>query len=666
MDREKARKRIEELKDSINEHDYLYYIKNEPRISDERYDGLRRELEELEARFPEFVTGDSPTSRVGAQPRGELPSSVHTRPMLSLDSTTDAAKIREFDARMKRLSGLDGVTYAAEPKFDGLSVELVYEGGILSRGATRGDGRTGEDITPNIRTIPSIPLRLRTGNPPLTLAVRGEAIMRLDDFRKLNGMMTERGLSTFANPRNAAAGSLRQLDSRITAERPLSFYAYEVMLIEGLAEPESHSGEISLLEALGFMIYPDFLVTDDIEEVIGFHSSLASRRDDLPFEIDGVVIKVDSKSTAGTVGERSRSPRWAIALKFEPRREVTRVEDIVVQVGRTGKLTPVALLKPVDVGGVTVSRATLHNADEVARKDIRIGDRVRIERAGDVIPAVVERIDAENERNEPFSMPSSCPVCGASVVSEGSYHFCSGGLSCPSQLKRSIIHFASRGAMDIEYLGERTVEAMVDRGILEGIADIYGLTLDDILTLEGFAEKSARNLLEAIESSKSISLGRFIFALGIRNVGEHLAGILAVEFGSIEALAEASSPRLMEIREVGPEVARSVSDFFGEKKNLLTIRSLLASGVSPRAPRKSGSAPLRGKTFVFTGSLSGFTRNQAKEIVASLGGRTSSSVSSNTDYVVAGDSPGSKMAKAESLGIAIIDEDGFRNLVGQG
>jgi len=662
MNLEEAKKRIEELKNIINEHDYLYYVKNRPEISDEKYDRLRRELHALEDRYPELQTPDSPSRRVGAEPRGMLPAVEHLYPMLSLDSTTSAEAVLEFDARMKRLSGSENIVYTAEPKFDGLSVELVFENGSLARASTRGDGKRGEGVTPNIKTIPSVPLRLRTDDPPAVVSIRGEAIMLLDDFRKLNGLMTERGQSAFANPRNAAAGSLRQLDSRITAQRPLTLYAYEVMSSKGGISPRAHSMEMEILAGWGFKTYSEFRICRKIEEAMEFHASLEGRRDSLPFEIDGVVIKVDDKSLAESIGSRSRSPRWALALKFEPRREITTVEDIVVQVGRTGKLTPVALLKPVDVGGVTVSRATLHNADEVARKDIRAGDTVRIERAGDVIPAVVERIDRGGERGGAFRMPDRCPVCGSRVTREGSYHFCSGGLSCPSQLKRSITHFASRGAMDIDFLGEKTVEAMVERGILKGIEDIYRLKRESVMSLEGFAEKSADNLLGAIESSKTIPLSRFIFALGIRNVGEHLASVLARSFSSIEALSSASAEELTAVREIGPEVAESVSGFFSEPGNLQTIQSLLESGVSPFMEESTESDRLEGKRFVFTGSLSRYTRKEARELVESLGGRVLSSVSSRTDYLVAGEDSGSKLDRAKELGIEILDEDRFRKL----
>jgi len=514
MNREEVKNRIKELCDKINKYDYLYYINNSPEISDEKYDELRRELSELETIYPELKAPDSPSQRVGTRPLGEFYSVTHISSMLSLSSTVNPQEIREFDSRMKRLAGEPDITYTAEPKFDGLSIELVYENGLLARGSTRGDGRTGEDITPNIRTIPSIPLKLRTAAIPSIVSIRGEAIMPLKDFQSLNGRMIERGASAFANPRNAAAGSLRQLDSKVTAQRPLSFYGYEIMSLEGTVNPSSHTEELNLLKKWGFKVYSRYRLCENIEEAIDFHTSLSSERDTLPFEIDGVVIKVNSKKLAENIGSRSRSPRWAIALKFKARREITTVEDIVVQVGRTGKLTPVALLKPVDVSGVTVSRATLHNADEVAKKDIRVHDTVRIERAGDVIPAVVERIKTNAARGEAFSMPSRCPVCDSAIIKDGAYHFCSGGLSCPSQLKRSITHFASRGALDIEYLGEKTVGAMVERGILNSVEEIYTLNTESILKLEGFAEKSTQNLLDAIEESKTIPLARFIFALG--------------------------------------------------------------------------------------------------------------------------------------------------------
>ncbi len=491
-----AEKRIGELRKKIVRHNRLYYIDDNPKISDASYDELMKELEELEAAFPALATDDSPTKRVGSPPRSSLPPADHLMPMLSLASTTNADEARAFDERLRKALERESITYTAEPKFDGLSLELVYEDGVLTRASTRGDGTTGEDVIPHVRTIRSVPLRL-TGDPaPTLMSVRGEALLPLDGFRELNRRMTELGENGFANPRNAAAGALRQLDSRITASRPLKFFAYEIMRIEGAPAPESHAGELAALTGHGFLIDYHWKECDGIEEAIAFHAHLSEERESLPFEIDGVVIAADSKRDREAVGARSRSPRWAIALKFEPRREITDVEGIAVGVGRTGKLTPVALLRPVDVGGVTVSRATLHNARDLKRKDVRVGDRVRIERAGDVIPAVVERIEiAGRERGEPFSMPGRCPVCGSPVEADGANHYCTGGLSCPAQLKRGIMHFASKGAFDIEGLGDRTVESMVDLGMIGSVADLFRLEREKLLELEDVIDEELEDLV---------------------------------------------------------------------------------------------------------------------------------------------------------------------------
>ena len=665
MKKVEAKKRIRKLRDEILHHDYLYYVKNEPKVSDAGYDKLRRELEALEARYPDLVTPDSPTRRVGAPPRDELPNVLHLHSMLSLDSTGDADEAREFDRRVRRALERDDVAYTVEPKFDGLSIELVYEDCVLTRGATRGDGTTGEDVTPNVRTIRAVPLRLRGGAAPMRLAVRGEALMPLERFQELNRWMTERGQSAFANPRNAAAGSIRQLDSHITAERPLTFFAYEIMVLEGAEPPATHSEELGLLDRWGFLVDSHWRRCAAIEEAITFHGDIAARRDELPFEIDGVVIQVDDKAYRGILGTRTRSPRWALALKFQPRREVTTVQNIVVQVGRTGKLTPVALLRPVDVSGVTVSRATLHNAGEVAKKDIRVGDTVRIERAGDVIPAVVERIDRPGKRRgAPFAMPAECPVCGSRIDEEGAYHFCTGGISCQAQLRRGITHFASKGAFDIEGLGHKTVEAMVGRGLITNIADLFSLEKEALLPLDGFAEKSAGNLIDAIGAARRVDLGRFLFALGVRNVGEHIARVLADHYGSLDAVMDASEEELVEIHEVGPEVAHSVHQFFSEKHNRETIASLLVRGVEIVPPeRRSSGRPLAGKTFIFTGGLDTYTRAEAQHLVETLGGRTGSSVSKKTAYVVAGTDPGSKADKAAKLGVTILSEKEFTALI---
>jgi DNA ligase (NAD+) len=666
MNRKDAAARIEALRDEIRRHNHLYYVVGKPKISDAVYDRLFKELDSLERQFPDLVTPDSPTQRIGAAPRSELPNVRHLLRMLSLESSASADEARAFDQRVKKSLEREDISYSVEPKFDGLSLELVYENGIFIRGSTRGDGTTGEDVTPNIRTIRTVPLKLRTPSPPVEAAVRGEAIMHLEEFAQLNRWMTERDLPSFANPRNAAAGSIRQLDPGVTAERPLTFYAYEIMAAEGIENPGTHTDELELLAEWGFLVDSHKKRCRDIEEAIAFHEGLSEKRDTLPFEIDGIVIKVDSIADNAALGMRTRSPRWAMALKFEPRREITVVEDIVVQVGRTGKLTPVALLRPVDVSGVTVSRATLHNAGEVAKKDIRKGDRVRIERAGDVIPAVVERVETKGaKRGKRFKMPSTCPVCGTHVIEEGAYHFCPAGVSCPTQLKRGIAHFAWRGALDIDGLGTKTVEALVDRGFVKRIDDLYRLDKETLLQLEGFADKSADNLLASLEKSKKVSLPRFLFALGIRNVGEHVARVLARHYGTLNAVMNAREEELTEIHEIGPEVARSVAGFYSEKRNREVIDSLLKLGFEVEESKpQAGAQTFTGQTFVFTGALEEMTRDQAKRLVQSLGGRVSSSVSKKTDYVVAGADAGSKLEKARSLGVKVISEKELRKLAG--
>lgn len=666
-DRGRTERRAKELRGEILHHDHLYYVENNPAISDKRYDELRRELEAIELEYPALVTPDSPTQRVGVPPLSELPTVDHLGPMLSLESVSDPDEAREFDRRTQKALESAELEYTAEPKFDGLSIELVYQGGVLIRASTRGDGRRGEEITPNIRTIGAVPLRLDAEPPPPTAAVRGEVIMPLADFQRLNRLMIERGRQPFANPRNAAAGSLRQLDSRITAERPLTFFAYEIMFLDGYDEPATHTEELETLAAWGFRVDSHSLLCTGIEQIISFHAALEEKRDSLSFEIDGIVIKLNSKSDRGRLGARSRSPRWALALKFQSRREITTVEDIVVQVGRTGKLTPVALLKPVDVSGVTVSRATLHNAGEVAKKDIRVGDRVRIERAGDVIPAVVERLPEKNKRRPaPFAMPESCPVCSSRIEEKGAYHFCTGGIACPAQLTRGIAHFASRGTFDIDGLGYKRIVMLVERGLVQSLPDLFTLDRDRLIELEGFAETSADNLLEAIEASKRISLGRFLFALGISNVGEHVSRVLARHFGTLEALLGASEEELVAIHEVGPEVAGSISGFFGETRNKDMIDRLLHLGIEiEETEPETGLRPFEGTIFVFTGTLERLTRDEAKQIVESLGGRVSSSVGKKTGYLVAGPGAGSKLDRARELGVTVLTEEEFEKLIGR-
>ncbi len=664
LSRTEAERRIHELRRELRRHDLLYYVRNRPELSDAEYDRLFRELGELETAHPELIAPDSPTQRVGAPALDELTKVRHERPMLSLDSVLDVEEVRAFDARMRRELGTDTVPYTGEPKFDGLSVELVYEEGTFVRGATRGDGTTGEDVTVNLRTIPSLPLKLQ-GEPdlPAHLVVRGEVYMRLDDFQALNRRITERGEEAFANPRNAASGSLRQLDSRITAERPLALACYEVMVQPGPPAP-THWEELEALARWGLPAPIQRRLCATLDEVIAFHRETESSRERLPFEIDGVVVKINRRDWQEVLGEKTRSPRWAIAYKFTPRKEITQVQDIVVSVGRTGTLTPLALLKPVDIGGVTISRATLHNAEEVARKDVRIGDTVKVERAGDVIPAVAERVPISGvQRADPFHMPDRCPVCGSAVAREGAYYYCTAQAACPAQLKGAIEHFASKRALNIEGLGKKTVAQLVERGLVQDLADLYALTREQVLTLEGFADRSAGLLLEAIERAKHVSLDRFVMGLGIRQVGQHSAGILARRFHTLEALMAADSEGLREIHEIGPEIAASLESYFKEPRNRQVIERLRTLGVRIQEPTdlRAPEAPprLEGTTFVFTGVLTRLSRGDAERRVHALGGRAVSSVSRKTGYVVAGRDPGSKAAEARRLGVRILNEDEF-------
>ena len=657
------------LKDEIRRHDYLYYVKDRPEISDSQYDHLFRKLLELEQAHPELVTPDSPSQRVGAPPLEELIKVLHEQPMLSLDSIVDQSEVQAFDQRMKRELETLAVEYSAEPKFDGLSVELMYDHGVLTRGATRGDGTTGEDVTVNIRTIRSLPLQLHAQSGfPDHLVVRGEVYMRLDDFQALNRRITERGDDAFANPRNAAAGSLRQLDSTITATRPLVVTCYEIMAVS-TPSPSTHWDELERLAQWGLPVPTHRRLCLSIEEVMAFHRETESMRDQLPYEIDGVVVKVNRRDWQSRLGMKSRSPRWAIAYKFLPRKEITVVQDIVVSVGRTGTLTPVALLKPVEVGGVTISRATLHNADEVARKDIRIGDTVKVERAGDVIPAIAERVPIDGEqRGAPFGMPDHCPVCGSKVGREGAYFYCTGQLVCGAQLKGAIEHFASKHALNIEGLGKRTVAQLVDEGLVRSLADLYHLSKADLVRLEGFADRSATLLLQSIADSKTVSLDRFLMGLGIRQVGQHIAKVLAREFGSLDDIMSADRERLRQIREIGPEISESLAVYWSEPHNREVIAQLRESGVQVAPGLATGdrrNSPLAGKTFVFTGGLDHFSRDAAQQAVEGAGARVSSSVSKKTSYLVVGRDPGSKLDQARALGVTILTEQDFAALIGK-
>lgn len=669
-----AGQRIEALRKELRRHDHLYYVKDRPEISDLAYDRLFRELADLEAAYPDLITPDSPTQRVGAPPLDELTKVTHERPMLSLDSITDREEVLAFDKRVRRelAKELDremeseAIHYTVEPKYDGLSVELVYESGRFVRGATRGDGYVGEDVTINLRTLRSLPLTLAAeANPPAHLAVRGEVYMKLNDFQALNRRITERGDEAFANPRNAAAGSLRQLDSRITAERPLVVTCYETMARSGELPP-THWDELDTLAAWGLPVPEQRRRCDGIDEVLAFHAEIEAARDALPFEIDGIVVKVSRRDWQVALGEKSRSPRWAIAFKFAPRKEITTVQDIVVSVGRTGTLTPLALLKPVEVGGVTISRATLHNADEVARKDIRVGDTVKVERAGDVIPAIAERVPVPDEqRAEPFRMPETCPVCGAAVAREGAYYYCSGQAACPAQLKGALEHFASKQALNIDGLGKKTVAQLVEAGLVRELPDLYELTKDQLLALDGFADKSASLLLEAIRRSKQATLDRFLMGLGIRQVGRHIAKVLARRFGTLDVIVTADRDTLESVHEIGPEIAASLESFFREERNRRVIQRLRELGMRFEEPggAERDARPLEGKTFVFTGGLTQLSRDEAKRLVENSGGRVTSSVSKHTDYVVAGQDPGSKLEEARRLGVRILTEPEFRGLL---
>ncbi len=662
-----AGKQMEALREGIRYHDYRYYVLNDPVISDETYDKLFSRLQELEENFPQFRTPDSPTQRVGAEPLSEFEEVEHTRPMLSLDSSHKSEQAVDFDRFVKEQLDTNHLEYTAELKFDGLSVEIVYRDGVLDYGATRGDGIRGEDITENLKTIGSIPLRLREsgrGIPDL-LAVRGEAFMPKEGFIKLNKERTQSGQDPFANPRNAAAGSLRQLDSQVTAQRPLDIFFYEILTVEG-ASFETQWEVLTALPKWGLKVNEYIRKCSDIQEVLDFHSQMTELREDLSYEIDGVVIKVNFLAQQAELGQRTRSPRWAFAYKFKPRREVTKVADIIIQVGRTGMLTPIALLEPVDVGGVTVSRATLHNYDEVRRKDVRAGDEVKVARAGDVIPEVIERVDQrpEEERGQKFRMPPNCPACGAQVIREGAYYFCSNDLSCPPQLKGSVEHYGAQGAMDIEHLGSKTVKQLMDAGLIEeSVADLYDITKDDLLKLNRFAEKSAQNLLNSIEESKEVDLDRFIYALGIRHVGEHVAKVLAQEFGKLKNIRKARLEDLQSIKEIGPQIAQSIVDFFAQESNQRVIDRLLKAGVNPRPVHAEGV--LEDLRFVLTGSLEKFTRKEATDLLEKLGARVTSSVSSRTDYLVAGENPGSKLDRAKEEGVKIFSEEDFYQLLGE-
>jgi len=669
MEKELAIKRIKELREQINYHNERYYRFDDPEISDAEYDGLMLELIALEREFSDYIDDtDSPTRRVGATPLAKFNTVAHLTPMLSLSNAFSEADIREFDERIKRFLGSgENVPFVIEPKLDGVAVNLIYEKGILTAGLTRGDGSVGEDVTQNLKTIRSIPLKLKEkvdAPIPEEIEIRGEVYIEIDAFKKLNKRRLNEGDPPFANPRNAAAGSLRQLDSRITAKRPLDIFCYGTGALTG--EPfQKHQGVLQTLSKWGFKVNPHIRQAENIGECIEYYQDMIRIRHELPYEIDGVVIKVDSLDIQTRLGAVSRSPRWAVACKFPASQETTVIEDIKVQVGRTGVLTPVALMTPVSVGGAMVSRATLHNQDEIDKKDIRVGDTVIIQRAGDVIPEVVKVIESKRSGGEkPFRIPANCPECGSRIVRlEGeAAHRCI-GFACPARIRENIRHFASRGGMDIEGLGEKLVSQLLDTKTIDDPADLYYLTQEKLTKLERMADKSATNLLKALEQSKNPPLEKLIFALGIRHVGEHIARILTREFKNLDNLRNTTEEKLQTINGIGPEITESIAAFFKETSNQKVIEKLREAGVKPREPISKESAVPSGKSFVFTGTLKSLTRNEAKEIVESLGCDVSSSITKKTDYVVAGDSPGSKYDKAKDLGIPILDEEEFLKLM---
>jgi DNA ligase (NAD+) len=670
-----AAARAETLRREIERHNHQYYVLDRPVITDAEYDALFRELQELESRYPELRTPDSPTQRVGGAPLEEMLPVRHEIPMLSIKTETDTteAGARNFDARMRRelRLGADAppIEYMAELKFDGLAISLRYEKGLLTRAATRGNGEVGEDVTQNVRTIRGIPLRLR-GKPPDVLEARGEIYIKRRDFDRLNERQRSAGDKTFVNPRNAAAGAVRQLDPRITAQRPLSFFAYGLGETRSWSLPLRHSDVLNELEKMGLPVSKEREIAAGVEGLIAFHRRIGEGRDRLPFDIDGVIYKVNDLELQNRLGFVTREPRWAVAHKYPAQEQSTELLDIEIQVGRTGALTPVARLKPVFVGGVTVTNATLHNEDEVRRKDVHIGDTVIVRRAGDVIPEIVGVIAERRPAGaRPFRMPTTCPVCGSAVerLEDEAVARCTAGLFCPAQRKQAILHFASRKAMDIEGLGEKLVDQLVDGQFVKTPADLYGLGAQELADLERMAEKSAANVVEAIERSKRTTLPRFIYALGIRNVGETTARDLALHFGDLGPLVTADEEMLQQVPDVGPVVAQSIAHFFSEPHNRVVVESLRAAGVEfetvVKPPPKGGVA---GKTFVLTGSLPTLTRDDAKEKILRAGGKVSGSVSKKTDYLVAGADPGSKHDKARELGIPVLDEHGLLRLLDGG
>lgn len=658
---EAIQSRVAELRETINELNFQYYSQDEPGASDAEYDRLFAELKTLESQYPELQTVDSPTQRVGAAPLAKFTQITHSLPMLSLDNVFDERELTAFDQRVKdRLNSDQNITYVAEPKLDGLAISIRYENGVLVYAATRGDGTVGEDVTANVKTIRNVPLKLQGDNIPDVVELRGEIYMPKAGFERLNEQQLAEGKKIFVNPRNAAAGSLRQLDSQITASRPLALYCYSLGDVEGIERPESHQQAMAMIAEWGGAVCPEIQVLHDVNACFEYLHQLAEKRPELPYEIDGVVFKVNDTNLQNRLGFVSRAPRWAIAYKFPAQEEMTQVEAIEIQVGRTGALTPVARLKPVFVGGVTVSNATLHNEDEVRRKDVRIGDTVIVRRAGDVIPEVVGVVAAKRPDNAiEFVMPTQCPVCDSDVErAEGeAVARCSGGLYCAAQRKEALKHFASRKAMDIDGLGDKLVEQLVDAELVKDPADLFQLTVEQLMGLERMGEKSASNLVAALQAAKQTKFARFLYALGIREVGETTARSLSLHFLDLPSLKQATEAQLLEIEDVGPVVAQHIVTFFEQPHNLEVIDRLLVSGIDwPEEQPAFADSELNGKTIVLTGTLVNFSRSEAKEKLLALGAKVAGSVSAKTDFVVAGSDAGSKLTKAESLGITVVDE----------
>ena len=664
-------KKIDSLREKIRHHEYLYYVLDQPSIGDQEFDQLMRQLKDLEADHSDLVTPDSPTQRVGGKPREGFVKVRHSSAMLSLDNTYSEDELRGWERRVHELSGRKDVDYVCELKLDGMSLSLGYDDGHLVRGITRGDGTVGEDVTLNVRTVRSVPLsiskeKLKRAGIPANFEVRGELLMPTAGFKKLNQERERAGLATFANPRNFTAGTVRQLDATVTAQRPLDFFAYQ-LLENGRTYFDRHWKTLEALDAAGFKVNKARKLVHSIDEVWNFIQQWEPKRESLPYEIDGIVVKVDRTALQDELGFTGKAPRWAIAYKYAARAGITKLENVRWQVGRTGKLTPVAELSPVPIGGTTVRNATLHNMDEIGRLGVKIGDYVQVERGGDVIPKVAKVIDdKEHSRGtQEIEAPEKCPVCGTKVVrTEGEVDYRCVNANCPAKLLGTILHFASRGVMNIDGMGEALVTQLTESGLVKNVADIYKLTKSDLLSLERFADKSAQNILDEIENSKKLPLERVIYGLGIRMVGERTAQFLAEHFGSMEALADASVEELQNVNEVGPKIAESIAEFFSNSANRKLVERLGEAGLAFKGQKKERGTKLTGKTFVLTGTLAKYTRDEAKKIIEDAGGKVTGSVSKKTDYVVAGSDAGSKLDKAKELGVPVIDETAMEKLAG--